>query len=140
MTVEENKALVRRIAEAWDKGNLAVADKLLAPNFVAHNLPARVAGDREGFKQAISMTRAAFPDFRLTVEDMVAEGDKVAYRMTWRGTHKGEYMGIAPTGKQVTVSGILIFRIEGSKIVEQWAEVDSMGMMQQLGVVPPPPG
>jgi steroid delta-isomerase-like uncharacterized protein len=136
MTVEENKALDRRMVEAWDKGNMAVMDELLAPNFVHHSAPPGVTPDREGFKQFASMLHTAFPDFRFTVEDVVAEGDKVATRATCRGTHKGEYMGIAPTGKQVTWTLIFIRRFKGGKIAEQWTESDSLGTMQQLGVVP----
>lgn len=139
MSGEENKALVRRyIEEVYNKGNVAAIDELLTPDFVHHSLPPEVGRDRESYKQFASMHRAAFPDFRLKVEDMVAEGDKVVLRFNWSGTHKGEFMGIPPTGKQVTVRAICIHRVEGGKIVEQWAELDSMGMMQQLGVVPPP--
>lgn len=139
MSVEENKALVRRhVEEAWNKGNLSVLDEIMAPNLVNHNAPPGITPDREGFKQIISMHRKAFSDLHVTVEDMVAEGDKVVNRWTVSGTHKGEYMGIAPTGKQVTLTGISIHRIEGGKIVEQWHEVDMLGLMQQLGVVPPP--
>lgn len=84
------------------------------------------------------MIRAAFPDLHVTVEDMVAEGDKVVARVTMSGTHKGEFMGIAPTGKQITVGIIEILRIAGGKVVEHWNVVDSLGMMQQLGAVPAP--
>ena len=137
MSLEENKAIARRYGEeAFGEGNLAVSDELLSPDYV-HHVPG-VAPDREGRKQLISMLHTAFPDTRLTVEDMVAEGNKVASRWTWVGTHKGKYMGIAPTGKQVTLTGISIHCIEGGKIVESWDEVDNLGMMQQLGVVPPP--
>jgi steroid delta-isomerase-like uncharacterized protein len=137
MSIEENKAIARRYGEeAFGEGNLAVSDELLSPDYV-HHVPG-VAPDREGRKQLISMLHTAFPDLRITVEDMVVEGDKVASRWTSSGTHKGEYMGIAPTGKQVTFTGISIHHIEGGKIVESWDEVDQLSMMQQLGVVPPP--
>ncbi|MFQ5859457.1 MAG: ester cyclase [Anaerolineae bacterium] len=139
MTVEENKTLFRRyIGEVYNKGNVAVIDELLAPNFVHHNLPPGVRPDREGLKQFVTVLLAGFPDFRITVEDMVAEGDKVVVRATWRGTHKGEFIGIPPTGRQVTVTEIGIHRIEGGKVSESRVEVDQLGMMQQLGVVPPP--
>jgi steroid delta-isomerase-like uncharacterized protein len=139
MSTEENKALVRRFdEEVWGKGNLAVADELLATNFVLHAPPPEVAPDLEGYKQWVSTARTAFPDLQTTIEDMIAEGDKVVTRWTVRGTHKGEIMGIAPTGKQVTMTGISIDRIEGGKIVEEWNEMDMLGMMQQLGAVPPP--
>lgn len=136
---EENKALVRRIVEeAWNKGNLAVVDELLSPDYVLHiPLPGEAPG-RKGYEQAVSMHRTAFTDFRLMIEDMVAEGDKVVIRWTIRGTHKGEYMGIAPTSKEVTYTGISIRRFEGGKIAEEWLELDTLGLMQQMGVVPPP--
>ena len=138
MSVEENKALIRRlIEEAWNKGNLAVIDELLSPDYVLH-IAAPGTPDREGYKQAVNMYRTDWSDFRLTVEDMVAEGDKVAMRGTLRGTHKGEHMGIAPTGKELTLTAIAIRRFEGGKIVEEWVETDMLGLMQQMGVVPPP--
>ncbi|MFQ6059407.1 MAG: ester cyclase [Anaerolineae bacterium] len=139
MATEENKALVRRlIEEAWNKGNLAVIDELLSPDYVLHFAAPGATPDREGYKQAVSMHHTAFADFRLTIEDMVAEGDKVVIRWTIRGTHKGEYIGIAATGKEVTMTGISIRRIEGGKIMEEWLESDMLGLMQQMGVVPSP--
>lgn len=141
MSVEENKILVcRTVEEAWNRGNLSVVDEHLSPDYIHHNLPRGMPHDREGYKQTIRMHRQAFPDFHLTIEDVVAEGDKVVLRFKWSGTHKGEYLGIPPTGKQITVTAICIHRIEGGKVVEQWAEVNVMGMMQQLGVLPPPGG
>ncbi len=138
MSAEENKALVRNILEeAYNKGNLDVIDEHLAPDYVHHNPPTGVPNDREGYKQAVTMLRTAFPDYHITIDDMIAEGDKVVLRLHWSGTHKGEFMGIPPTGKHITVEGISIHRIEGGKIVEQKGMVDSMSMMQQLGVVPP---
>ena len=94
--------------------------------------------DSEGYKQAVSGIRVAFHDMERIVDDMIAEGGKVAVRWTGRSTHKGEWMGIAPTGKQVTTTGISIFRIEGGKIAEEWSEADVLGLMQQLRAVPPP--
>ncbi len=84
------------------------------------------------------MWRAGFPDLHITIEDIIAEGDKVATRATARGTHKGEFMNIPPTGKQVTVTSIAIQQIAGGKVVEVWVNIDHLGMMQQLGAVPPP--
>ena len=139
MSVEENKAIERRFfEEVVNKGNLAVIDELVAANFVDHSAPPGVAPDREGYKQFFTMAHSAFPDFHSTLEDMIAEGDMVVQRFTARGTHKGEWMGIAPTGKQFTMPGIGIHRITGGKIVEDWVSMDMLGMMQQLGVVPPP--
>lgn len=139
MLAEENKAIVRRcIEEAFNKGNTNAMDKFFAPNVVPHPLPSGVPHDRQGLKRFFTTLLAAFPDYCLTIEDMVAEGDKVVIRSTISGTHKGEFMGITSTGKQVTWTAIEIWRIEGGKVVEIWGQVDQLGMMQQLGVAPPP--
>lgn len=139
MSTQENKAIVRRInEEVWEKGNLAAVDEIFAAQYVDHNPLPEMTPDREGLKQSVTMMRAAFPDLHTRTEDLVAEGDKVVNRWTASGTHKGEFMGIAPTGKQVTVAGIQICRIVAGKVVEDWTEVDMLGMMQQLGVIPSP--
>ncbi len=137
MLVEENKALIRRFTEEFrNRGNLAVADELLAPDYVLHaGLGPDIRGP-EGCKQDIIAVRSAFPDFHVTIDEMVAEGDKVAYRWTMRGTHRGEFTGITPTGKQVTGWGMSIDRIVGGRIVETWNRYDTLGFMQQLGVIP----
>ena len=138
MSIEENKAIeLRFLEEVVNKGNLAVIDELCAANFVDHTALPGVTPDREGYKQFFAMSRSALPDMHSTLEDMIAEGDKVAERFTIRGTHKGEWMGIAPTGKQVTVQGMAIHRITGGKIVEDWSNIDMLGILQQIGVVPP---
>jgi len=135
----ENKTIARRFyEEVWSKGNLAVLDELVASNFVDHNPLPGLAPDLEGFKQVFTMFRTAFPDLHMTVEDMIAEGDMVVSRVKVRGTHKGDLMGIAPTGKQVTLEAIDITRIAGGKMVERWGIIDMLGMMQQLGAVPLP--
>jgi predicted ester cyclase len=113
-------------------------DELLATNFVFNYPFPGLAPNLEGYKQTIAMARGAFPDMRFTVEDVIAEADKVAVRWSGRSSHKGEYMGVAPTGKQVTMTGISILHIAGGKIAKEWAEMDNLGMMQQLGVIPPP--
>ncbi|MFQ5864509.1 MAG: ester cyclase [bacterium] len=139
MSTEENKAAVRRlIDEAWNKGNLAAIDEILDPDYVLHIAAPGARSDREGYKQAVSMYRTAFPDFHFTIEDMVAEDDKVVIRCTMGGIHKGEFMGNAPTGKELTQTAIAIRRFEGGKIVEEWVESDMLGLMQQMGVVPSP--
>jgi steroid delta-isomerase-like uncharacterized protein len=137
MTTEENKAVLRRHGEAFNTGDLAVADETMAPNYVYHGSGGMEFKGPEGFKQIITMMRTAFPDLQVTVDDMVAEGDKVAHRLILRGTHKGELMGIAPTGKQVTISAVTISRFVGGKEVEAWSNLDQLGMMQQMGVAPP---
>ena len=134
---EENKATARRIIEeVWNKGNVAVAGELMTTSNVFHGPIGMEFKGLESLKSTVTMYRTAFPDVHMTIEDMVAEGDKVAYRYTMRGTHKGELMGIAPTGKQVTFTVIVISRFEGGKEAEVWASEDLLGMMQQLGAIP----
>ena len=139
MSIEENKTIVSRFYEEISKGNLAAMGELVAADLVDHTpfVPGQAQG-RQGTLELFTMIRAAFPDLRVTVEDMVAEGDKVVARGTFSGTHKGEFTGIAPTGKQITVGIIEILRIVGGRMVEHWNAVNSLGMMQQLGVVPTP--
>jgi len=138
MSIEESKALARRWSEEiWRKGNLDAIDEFFASDFVFNYAPPGVSHDREGYKKTVTSLCGPFDDIDTTTEDMVAEGDKVAVRWTWRGTHKGEYMGIAPTGKRVTITGISIIHIVGGKVAEEWGEMDDMGMMAQLGVFPP---
>jgi predicted ester cyclase len=137
MSIEENKALVRwEIEEAWHKGNLMVVDEIYAANFIDHSPFAGMTPDREGIKQFIKIIRDAFPDIKLTIEDLIAESDKVVERVTATGANKGEFMGIIPTGKQITVPIITINRFAGDKIVERWSISDQLAMMQQLGVIP----
>jgi steroid delta-isomerase-like uncharacterized protein len=137
MSTEDNKALMRRfLEEVFNKQNLAAIDEFIAPNHVDHTLPPFLPTTPEGTKQAIGMFLTAFPDVHLTVEDMIAEGDKVVTRYTSRGTQKGAFVGIPPTGKQMTVSSIVVARIADGKIVEEWGLDDQMGMLQQLGVIP----
>ncbi len=140
MATEENKALISRfVEELFNQGNISLANELLASDFVEREqLPPGVPDGREGVKALTSMLRSAFPDFKATIEDMVAEGDKVVVRMTWSGTHKGEFMGIPASGKLVSIGVIDIIRVNKGKLVEHWGQMDSMGMMQQLGVMPAP--
>ena len=137
MSSEQNKAIVRRAVEEPWEGSLKVVDELFASDYIGHDPanPEPLHGP-QGVKEFISVYRAAFPDARITVEKQLAEGDQVATRWVARGTHEGELMGIQPTGKQVTVSGLTISRLEGGKIVEEFQNWDTFGMMQQLGAVP----
>jgi steroid delta-isomerase-like uncharacterized protein len=133
----ENKALIQRfVEEAFNEGNLDVADEVYAPDFVSHESAGPVGRDPEYVKQFVGTYRGAFPNGRTTVEDVIAEGDRVAYRWSFRGTHQGELMGIPPTGKEATITGITIDRISGGKIEEEWNNVDQLGVLRQLGVVP----
>ncbi len=126
MSIQENKAFIRRYFDALSK------DKSPA------TVNEYVADSDEELKQHIAFFEAAFPRYQLIADDMIAEGDQVTVRTTLKGTHEGDLMGIAPTGKQVTLPLILIYRIADGKIAEHWMGVDQMDLMQQLGVVPTP--
>jgi steroid delta-isomerase-like uncharacterized protein len=137
--VEANKALYRRwFEEVVSRGDMALADDLLATDYVLHFPGAPAPVDREGHKGLVMMFRTGFPDWVETVDDIIAEGDRVVIRVTGRGTHDGEFQGVPPTGKSVTATGIGIGRIANEQIAEAWAAYDALGLMQQLGVVPPP--
>jgi steroid delta-isomerase-like uncharacterized protein len=138
MSAEENKAITRRILdEAWSQGNLGVVDEFVDANYVFRDPMAPGVQGTEGLKQLISMYRTGYPDLQFTIEDHLADGDKVITRWSCEGTHKGELMGIPATGKRTTTSGISITRFEGGKAVEEWVRWDALGWLQQLGVVPP---
>jgi steroid delta-isomerase-like uncharacterized protein len=138
MSVEQNKANVRRVfEEGWNQGNTAVFDELFAADYLGHDPSGPIHGP-EGFKQYYATYRAAFPDTRLTIEDLIAEGDKVVARWTGTGTHQGALMGIPPSGKQVTITGISIIHIANGKAVEDWVNFDALGMLQQIGALPTP--
>jgi steroid delta-isomerase-like uncharacterized protein len=141
MTFETNKTVVRRLFdEVWNKGNLALLNEIIArdhANTGPGTLPGLPTGP-EGTKQLVTVYRNAFPDVRFTIDEQIAEGDKVVTRWTAHGTHKGELVGIPATGKSSTVTGIAVDRIENGKIAENWAIFDQFGMMQQLGVIPMP--
>jgi len=138
--VSANKEIVRRLVNGvWADRNLAIVDELIAPDYVGHDptQPEPIRGP-EGYRQFVGMYQAAFEDGMVTIDDEIAEGDLVVTRWTGRGTHTGELMGIAPTGKEVTVSGITISRLANGKIAEDWELMDALGMMIQLGAVPQP--
>ena len=139
VSAEDNKALVRRFTdEVQSGGNIDLIDEICSPEFVNHSAPPEIPADCEGIKILTAMFRRAFPDSYFTVEDMIAEGDKVATRKTFHGTHEGEFMGIPPSGRAVSMGLIDIVRISDEKVVEHWVMGDSLGMMQQLGVIPQP--
>lgn len=140
-SVERNKAQIRHWLEDGDnKGNLAVADEVFAPNVVMyHPLSPEPLRGVEVIKAGAQALRHAFPDNAGTIEDVIGEGDRVTVRWTLRGTHQGEFMGVAPTHKPVAIKGISIYRFEGGKIVEAWYVVDMLGFYQQIGVAPPIP-
>ena len=138
MTTEENKDLVKRfVEEFWNEGNAAAADELMAPDAEIY-MPTGEMVDLEGLKGFAVTFRGAFPDWHSTFEELVAEGDGVAERWTGRGTHRGELMGIPPTGERVEVPGSVFYRIAGGKIVTFRGQLDMLGLMQQIGAVPSP--
>ncbi|MGH8248072.1 MAG: ester cyclase [Gammaproteobacteria bacterium] len=140
MSPEENKALYRRfITEVANRGNMTAADEILAPNITEHEkLPPGVPANRDGIKQLFAMIRKAFPDLCITIEDQIAEADKVVARVTLRGTHQGEFFGISPTGRRVAYGAIDISRMAGGQLVEHWGIPDYLSLLQQLGAVPAP--
>jgi steroid delta-isomerase-like uncharacterized protein len=137
MSIEENKTLLRQfIEEVFHKRNLEMVERFMAVNIIDHDpLPVEATGS-EGQKQFFALFLHAFPDFHVTVNDLIAEGDKVVAHQTFQGTHQGDFLGLAPTGKQFSITGIDIIRVDEGKIVEHWSMVDNLGMMQQLGAIP----
>ena len=133
---EENKAIARRFYEGINAGRIEIIDELVAENLVEHEEFPGLAGGRDGVRQFFQMIMTAFPDFAMTTDDMVAEGDRVFIRATMRGTHQGEFMGIPATGNQVEVPTGDFARFEGGKLVEHWGVTDTGKMMQQLGMMP----
>jgi steroid delta-isomerase-like uncharacterized protein len=141
MTAEENKALARRLfEEGFSQGHVEVVDEVLAPDFVCYD-PNSESGEVRGaetIKGEIEYFRNAVPDLTYTIEDQIAEDDKVVTRYTVSGTHQGEFFGVAPTGKQISMTGVSIDRFEGGKMVEEWPEYDLLGVMDQIEAVPTP--
>ena len=138
MSAESNMALSRRVLdEAFNAGNIDVIDELVTTDFVNHDaaLPAPMVGP-DAAKATIGGYRTAFPDLRITIEQQIADDQGVATRWSAKGTHQGDLMGMSPTGKQATVTGITIDRIVNGRIAESWTNWDTLGMLQQLGVVP----
>jgi steroid delta-isomerase-like uncharacterized protein len=139
MSADENKAIVRHfLEEFFNQGNWALADELFSPTFINHDPAAPQARDREGLVRYFQGNHAGFPDGHTTADDIIAEGDKVVKRWTFRGTHSGEWSGMPPSGKQVTMTGFSMYRIDDGKIQEIWWNYDTLGLLQQLGVVPTP--
>lgn len=142
MSTEDNKATVRRyFEEVLNQGHLALAEELNAPNWVYHDTAVPEVRTLAEYSQWFTEVRQAFPDFQVTIEDLVAEGDEVTVRYTWRGTNTGPItrpMPIPATGKQVTATGMSLVRFAGGKGVEVWNQTDSLGLFQQLGLLPAP--
>jgi steroid delta-isomerase-like uncharacterized protein len=137
--MSESKQLVEQFyEEVVNAGNLDKIDEILSEDFVEHEEFPGISQDREGVKEFFRRLRSAFPDVRFRTEDVISEGELTAARYTMTGTHEGEFMGLPPTGKQVTVSGIDIVRLRDGKCLEHWGQFDAMGLMQQLGALPAP--
>ena len=134
MSLEENKAIVRKVIEAINKQNLSSLDELIATDFVYH-MPVEQIQGLEVMKQDIEEEIKAFPDWHETIEDILAEGDKVCFRVKLTGTHTGEYYGLAPTGKKITYTAVAICRIVDGKIVEGWGVYDMLDFYKQLGII-----
>ena len=134
---ERRKAIARAEFEVWSSGELEKLDELVAPDVVHHDpYDPNAADGLEGLKRTIAFNRRAFPDMRITVEDQIAEGDKVVTRWTATMTHDGELAGAPPSGRRVTMTGITVERFEGEKIVEAWRSMDTLGLLRGIGAVP----
>lgn len=134
----QNKQIARRtFEEIWNRGDLDAVDELIAGDFIGHSPPDETHGP-EGIKQFVSAMRSAFPDLHFTIEDQIAEGDRVATLWKAGGTHQGEFEGVPPTGKQASVQGMTIDRIANGKVVEGWTNWDALGLLQKLGAIPAP--
>lgn len=143
MSIEDNKAAVSRIfEEVWNQGKVAVLDELCAPNFILHETGEPDVLTREDLKPYVTQHHSTFPDLHFTIEDMIAEGEQVVVRYTVHGTNTGDFvlpdMRIPATGKQITVTGIYIAHFTGGKVVEAWDQMDTLGLYQQLGMIPAP--
>jgi steroid delta-isomerase-like uncharacterized protein len=135
MTIEDNKTVVRRFIDAlFTEGDLEATDDYLSDDFVNHDSPLGLPPDAEGMRTAGAMFRTAFPDWHSDLHALIREGDIVVERFTASGTHRGELMGVAPTGKLVELRGINIFRVHDGRITERWGRLDELGLFQQLGL------
>jgi steroid delta-isomerase-like uncharacterized protein len=135
-TREANVEMVRRYFAAWDACDLDALDEIIAPDVVDHTAYDGQGAGIAGYKEFFVLWRAAFPDFYSTIEDQIVEGDTVVTRWTLRGTHRGDYHGVAPTGKPVTMRAISINRIVDGKIAEEWFMGDELGLLRQIGAIP----
>lgn len=137
IAAEDNKAVVYRTIDAVNRGDLDIIDELFSPDCIIHN-PGGVTLDRAGHKRNLALLAQGFPDIYCSAEAVVAEGDLVAARQTLTGTHRGEVQGVPPTGKQVNYTAMGFIRVSDGKVVEVWHEVDTLGLLQQLGLAPAP--
>jgi steroid delta-isomerase-like uncharacterized protein len=139
MSAEENRAVIHRfLEELFNQRDMGAIDRYIADDYVDHVLPPDMPQTRDGFRQFVGFFFTGLPDFHYTIDDVIATEDRVAVRLTAQGTQEGEFMGIPPTGKRATWSEIHIGRMQDGKIAEHWGQIDNMGMLQQLGVIPTP--
>lgn len=138
VSVDRNKAVLRGLKDAINSGSFDVFDELVVEDFQEHLNVVGAAPGREGYRQMMQGMRAAFPDFAVEHYNIIGEGDTVSFRMIATGTHQGDFAGIPPTGKQIAVQGMEMMRFEDGRAVERWGEIDQLGMLQQLGVMPAP--
>ena len=137
MSTEQDKSIVRRwIEEGWNKGDLTVIDQVYAPDYVQHEPAPETVNSSAALKQYVGAFLTAFPDLNLSIEDLLADGDKVVWRFKSSGHQNGPFMGMPATGKTGNVTGIVIFRLENSRIVEGWVNIDVLGLLQQVGIIP----
>lgn len=135
MSAEQNKSIVRRwVEEGWNKGNAALIDELFTPNFYQHETEPESVNSREALKPFYA--GYLFPDLQFTIEDLIAEGDKVVWRFKATGNNSGPFMGGPATGKSVAVTGTITFRLENSRMAEAWLNLDVLGLLQQVGIIP----
>ena len=136
--MHSQSVLQRIFDQAFNQGDLAAIDELVAPDGISHHLSWGIPANRTGLKQLIAMLRTGFPDLQCTIEDEIIENDKIAAHWTMRGTHKGLFLGNSPTNKPILVQGLIYARIDNNQLIENWTMIDQMGVLQQLGLVPPP--
>lgn len=136
MSTDQHKALLRRFIDLWNTGQTAAADEFVSPDLVDHSLPPGMPPGREGFTLLVQTFRGAFPDLQITIDEIAAQHDRATARVTFRGTHRGEFQGIAATGKAFTMGAIGVLRFADALVVEHWAVLDLLGLLQQLGVAP----
>ena len=134
---EKNKAVLRNLAERFNKKDMKGFEDIYAPNVSYKGTGELANADRTTFMEFVKAIVAAFPDARMKIDDVIAEADRVAYRMTFTGTHKQDFMGITATNRKITVRSLGLARIGDTRIIEEWENYDEMGMMRQLGVIPP---
>jgi steroid delta-isomerase-like uncharacterized protein len=137
VSTDQNKAVVRRVLdEVWNQGKLALIDELFASDYRRHGVPSGTPAGPAGERQHRATFRAAFPDLVITAEDMIAEGDRVAVRYTWRGTYEGTWPDVPGAGQAVTMSGIAIHRVADGRVTDLWVVGDELGLLRQLGALP----